>query len=131
MKLDKSGLVMVAAAAAVLLLVVRKSTATAAPTTSGNAAPGANNASFMSQFIAAATGAAPTSGSSMATGGQYTWNPMDFVQQFANGTTLAPNGVADIQGVPVANLSDGTIYPGAGVGQYGYGLSYGYGGFGS
>jgi hypothetical protein len=131
MKLDKSGLVMVAGAALVLLMVVKKSTGTAPSTTAGAGAPGANNASFLSQWIAAATGATPASGSSMATGGEYIPAPMQFgLQTFDNGSTLAANGQVDLGGIPIANLSTGTIFPGAG-GQYGLSPTYGYGSFGN
>jgi hypothetical protein len=132
MKLDKSGLVMVAGAALVLYMVVKKTTVVAPTgTTQGNAAPGANNASFFSQWIAAATGATPAQGTAMPTSGEYIPGIAQFgLQTFGNGSTLSSSGQVDIGGTPIANLSTGTIMPGAG-GLYGLSPTYGYGSFGS
>lgn len=78
MSLDKNGLLLVAGAAAVLLLVVKKSTPAGAPASGGQAAIGANAASWLSNAISN-IGGTPSANTS-------------FQGSTLGGMTLFPNG---------------------------------------
>ncbi|EMN5130705.1 hypothetical protein RVV79_003832 [Burkholderia contaminans] len=82
MKLDKTGLILVAAAAVVLYGVVRKSTKAGAPATAGQGAIGSGASSFWSNAINN-LGGAPVATTGATAGGQVLPGG---VTEFGNGT---------------------------------------------
>ncbi|HDR9360457.1 TPA: hypothetical protein QDB44_006426 [Burkholderia vietnamiensis] len=90
MKLDKTGLILVAAAAVVLYGVVRKSTRAGSPATAGQGAIGSGASSFWSNAINN-LGGAPVATTSATAGGQ----------QLPGGVTVFGNGTFEAGGLYV------------------------------
>ncbi|MDR5739490.1 hypothetical protein [Caballeronia sp. LZ016] len=102
MKLDKNGLLLVAGAAAVLLLVVKKTTP-GAPATTGQAAIGANAASWLSNAIS------NLGGSPVATTSANSWGTtLGGLTLFGNGT-FSSNGVYVDPGQVTYNSNTGQV----------------------